>query len=88
MTDKINAFIAEIRTSPKIIAGVAQDPTLSDHLDAIERGIEEVQRRDELIEIFDKIQAVIDRGDLSMHTRLIEIGKLLTEARDAGRSVN
>jgi hypothetical protein len=41
-----------------------------------------------MIEAFDKIQAVIDRADLSIKEQLVEIGKLLTEARAAGRSVH
>jgi hypothetical protein len=88
MTAKIDAFIAEIRLRPAFIDAAAADSKKLDELDAIERGLLAVYRNPEMIEIFDKIQAVIDRGDLSLKERLLDIGKLLTQARDAGRSVN
>jgi hypothetical protein len=88
MSEKIDAFIAKIRAAPEFIAGATADPTKSDELDAVERGIEAVYRDAEMIETFDKIQAVVDRSDLSMKMRLIEIGRLFTQLRDAGRSVN
>jgi hypothetical protein len=88
MTDKIDAFIAEIRARPEFIAGVAADPKKADDLAAMERGLVTVYGNPEMIEVFDKIEAVIDRRDLSMKERLLEIGKILTLVRDAGRSVN
>jgi hypothetical protein len=92
MTDKIDAFIAEIRARPEFVAAAAVDPKKSDELDAIERGLNAIDRQADndpaTIEIFDKIQHVIGRSDLSIKQRLLGIGKLLTQARDAGRSVN
>jgi hypothetical protein len=88
MTAKIDKFIAEIRSRPAFIDAAVVDPQKLNELAAIERGLFAVYRNPEMIEIFDKIQAVIDRGDLSLKERLLDIGKLLTQARDAGRSVN
>jgi butyrate kinase len=88
MTAKIDTFIAEIRSRPEFIAAVAVDPKKSDELEAIANGIEAVYRNPEMIAAFDEIQNVIDRRDLSMKQRLLEIGKILAKARDSGRSVN
>jgi hypothetical protein len=35
-----------------------------------------------IIDIFDKIQDVIGRIDLSMKAKLLEVGRLLTQVRD------
>jgi hypothetical protein len=88
MTAKIDAFIADIRSSPKFAAAAASDSQWSDHLEAMERAFAALYRNPEMIDALDKLQAVIDRRDLSMKEKLIEIGKTLTEVRDAGRSVN
>jgi len=86
----MDAFLTEVRHMPGFIAASAIDPKWSEHLDAIERGLTAIYNSAaaEMIEAFDKIQAVIDRADLSIKEQLVEIGKLLTEARAAGRSVH
>jgi hypothetical protein len=92
MTAKIDAFIAEIRTRPAFVAAAASDSKFSDHLDNIERGLNAVDQKadsdPETIEIFDKIQDVIGRSDLPLKQRLLEVGKLLVQVRDAGRIVH
>jgi hypothetical protein len=88
MTDKIDAFIAAIASHPVFVAAAMVDPKRNEDLAAIERGIAAVYRCPEMIDIFDKIQAVIDRRHVSYNRRLLDIGKLLEQARDLGRSVN
>jgi hypothetical protein len=92
MTARIDAFISEIRASPAFITAAASDSRWPDHVDNIERGVNFIDRKadsdPEMIEIFDKIQDVIGRGDLSLKQRLLEVGKLLTRARDAGRIIH
>jgi hypothetical protein len=92
MIAKIDAFIAEIRSQPAFVAAAASDSKFSDHLDNIERGLNFVDRQADndpaTIEIFDKIQDVIARNDMSLKQRLLEVEKLLTEVRDDGRIVH
>jgi hypothetical protein len=89
VTDKIEIFISEIRNWPEFVAAAASDSRLPEHVDAIERGLNFIDRKADddpaTIEIFDKIVAVIGRSDLSLKERLLEVGKLLVQFRDAGR---
>jgi hypothetical protein len=41
-----------------------------------------------ILEIFDKVQAVIGRADLKLKHRLLEVARLLTQVRDGKRTVN
>jgi hypothetical protein len=88
MTAKIDAFIAEIQSRPEFIAGVAADPKKADDLAAMEEGLAVLYRDEKFIDALDKLEAMLYRRDLSMKQRLDEIGKILTDARDAGRCVN
>jgi hypothetical protein len=45
MSDKIDAFIAEIRTRPAFAAVAAADRVWSEHLTAIEFALNEIDRR-------------------------------------------
>jgi hypothetical protein len=89
---KIDAFIAEIRTGPAFAAVAAADRAWSEHLAAIEFALNEIDRRADndpaMIEIFDKVVAIVTDHDLPLKQRLLELGKLLTEVRDAGRIVH
>src|SRR6266705_2649360 len=88
MSTKIDAFISEIRARPEFVAAAALDPKKSDDLDTIEYGLNVIDRWADddpaTVDIFDKIQNVIGRGDLSIKQRLLEMGELLTQFRDAG----
>jgi hypothetical protein len=88
MTAKIDAFIADIRSSPKFAAAAAADSQWTDHLEVMERAFAALYRNPEMVDAFDEVQAVIDRRDLSTKRKLIEIGKILTQVRDGGRLVN
>jgi hypothetical protein len=88
LMSKLDAFIANIRSSPKFAAAAASDSQWTDHLEAMERAFAALYRNPEMIDAFDDLQAVIDRRDLSTKQKLIEIGKILTQVRDGGRSVN
>jgi hypothetical protein len=93
MTDKSDAFIAEIRNWPEFVAELSLDgPRWTRELEAIERGFEFIaQKADDdphVIEIHDQILIAIARKDLSIRQRLLEFGRLFIQMRDAGRSVN
>jgi hypothetical protein len=89
MNANIDAFLAEIRAMPKFATAAATDSKWGDHLDNIERGINAIDRQADddpaTIEIFDKMQNVVGRSDLSLKERLLEVGKFLVLFRDAGR---
>jgi len=87
MTDKTAAFIAEIRGTPEFIAKSAADPKWQREIDNIERGLDALYRDSEMIEILDRIQSVVARKSFSIKKRLLELRKLLVQARDLGKSV-
>jgi hypothetical protein len=83
MTDKIDAFIAEIRARPEFIAAAAVDRTKADGLAAMEDGLAGLYQDPTFIDIFDELDAVICRRDLSIKQKLDEVTRVLTLARDA-----
>jgi hypothetical protein len=89
---KVDNFLDEIRGSPKFAAAAATDPKWIEQVDAIERGLNAVDRvaneDPAILEIFDEIQTAISRADLSLKQRLLEVVRLITEVRDLGRKVN
>jgi hypothetical protein len=87
MNTKIDAFITEVRNMPVFIKAAATDEKWFAELAAIERVLNTIDRKADddpaTIEVFDKIQDVIGRKDFSLKQRLLEVGKLLLEFRDA-----
>jgi hypothetical protein len=92
MADKIDGFIAEVRSRPEFIAGAASDPSKLNDLAALEVGLSAIERGANsdpaLIDTLDEIELVISRHDLSIKQRLLAIGMILARVRDAGRSVH
>jgi hypothetical protein len=92
MTAKIDAFLAEVRNMPGFVAAVAKDPERIQEIEGIECALLAVDRlaNDDpaIIDIFDKIQDVIGRADLSLKQRLLEVGRLLTLVRDTIKFVH
>ena len=92
MNAKIDAFVEQIRKRPKFVAASATDPKWIAELDAIERGLNAIARKADddsgMIDIFDKIQSFIGRVDLPIKQRLLEVGKLSAQARDAIKIVH
>jgi hypothetical protein len=92
MTDKIEAFITEVRNMPGFVAASATDPKWIAELEALERLLNALDRQADddpgMIEIFDKIQSVVGRADLPIKQRLLEVGKLLAQVRDAIKIVH
>jgi hypothetical protein len=86
MIANLETFLTEIRTMPGFVAAVAKDPGRIREIDGIERALLAVDRlaNDEpaVIDISDEIQATIGRADLSMKAKLLEVGRLLGQARD------
>jgi hypothetical protein len=89
MNDRIDGFVSQIRKRPKFVAASATDPKWIKELDQLEHLLHAVDQKaghdPKTIEIYDKIVAVIGRSDLSLKERLLEVGKLLVQFRDAGR---
>ena len=83
----IDTFLAKIRNAPEFVSACAADPSFSNHLEAIERALNLIDRKanDEprMVEYFDTVQGVISRDDLSLKQRLIEVMKVFAELRDA-----
>jgi hypothetical protein len=92
MNAKIDAFITEVRNMPGFVKASATDPKWIAGLEAIERGLNAIDRKADddpgMIEIFDRIQSVVDRVDLPIKQRLLEVGKLSAQARDAIKIVH
>ena len=86
MGKKIDAFLNEVRNMPGFVAASATEPKWIAEMDGLERALNAIERKadddPQMIEILDKIQAVVGRADLPIKERLLTVGKLLTEARD------
>jgi hypothetical protein len=89
MTAIRDSFITKVRTSPQFVEAASSDTIWQEHLAALERGLDWLDRVDtpELIDIADRIQAAITSG-APIKQRLLAVMKLLAEARDMGRTVN
>ena len=87
MSAKIDAFLEEVRNMPGFVAASATDPKWIAELDAIKRVLNAIDRKadddPQTIEIFDKLLIVVERSDLSLKQRLLEVGKLFVQFRDA-----
>jgi hypothetical protein len=92
MSARIDAFLTEVRNQPAIIAAVAKDHERIREIDAIGRALFAVDRLANedpaILDILDKIQAVVGRDDLSIKERLLEVGKLLVQVRDTMKRVH
>jgi hypothetical protein len=86
MSDKIDAFIAEIRTRPAFAAVAAADRVWSEHLTAIEFALNEIDRRANedpaMVEVFDKVVALISDNDRTLKQRLLDLNEVLIPLRD------
>jgi hypothetical protein len=92
MTAKIDAFLIEVRNMPGFVAASATDPKWIEQLAGIDRGLNAVDRQADndpaMLDVLDKIQDAIGRAGLSLKERLLEVGKLLNEARDTIKIVH
>ena len=90
MTTAVEAFLTEIRSNSQFSEAAAADAKWETELNSIWEGVEHLRRdcRPNMIEISDGIQAVASRKSEPLKSRLDELGRLLTKARDFGRSVN
>jgi len=89
---KIAAFIAEVTGAPPFVAALETHLELKGDMEAFERGLRHVDRKaDEdpcMVESFDQIVAIIERGDLSIKQRILGVCEVFRQLRDAGRTVN
>jgi hypothetical protein len=94
MTAKIDALLAEVQTMPEFIAELKiRGPKRPQELmEGLERALIAVGRRaDEdprCVEIYDEIQVVIARRDLSTNAKLSALGKLFLRALDTTKKVH
>jgi hypothetical protein len=87
MSTKIDAFISEVRNAPRFVEASASNPSAVAGLASLELGLLALDRRaddsPQMIEILDKVESVISRRHSTIKRRLLEVGRLLTEARDS-----
>ena len=92
MNARIDAFLTEIRNALSFVKVSAADPKWIGELEAIECVLNNLDRKagddPQLMETMDNIQSVVGHRDLSIKQRLLGVGKLLTQARDAIRIVH
>jgi hypothetical protein len=92
VTDKIEAFLTEVRNAPGFVEASIADPKWLDQLAGIERGLKTVDREADndpaMLDALDEIQAVIDRADLTLKQRLLKVGRILGELRDTLKIVH
>jgi hypothetical protein len=86
MTAKIDAFIVEIRDLPEFAAVAATDGVWAKHLAAIEFALNEIDRRADndpaMIEVFDKVVAIVTDDKLPLRQRLLDLNEVLIPLRD------
>lgn len=92
MNAGIDKFLNEVRNAPSFVKASAADPKWIGELEAIERVLNNLDRKadddPQLMETMDNIQSVVGHRDLSIKQRLLGVGKLLTQARDAIKIVH
>jgi hypothetical protein len=92
VSTQIDAFLIEVRNMPGFMKASASDPMWLEKLDGMERtfnGVERLADEDiRFLEIADKMQAVISHADLSTKAKLLEVGRLLAQARDTIKIVH
>lgn len=92
MDARFDAFLSKIRNSPEYIAASASDAKWVAVVNDVEGTLATIDRRANddtgMLEAFDRITGTIGRTDLSLKQQLTELGKLFTDVRDAGRTVN
>jgi hypothetical protein len=86
----IEDFLDQIRAAPVFAAAAKADDQYNRWLADIDRGLERISELTdaESIELMDKVIDTIGWTEMSLKQRLLEIGRLMTEFRDRGRSVN
>jgi hypothetical protein len=81
MSAGIDSFIAEIRNSPEYVEAAAESGTWIAHIDNIEHGLNEIDRRAHddpaMAEAIDKIIEIISDDDQHMGRRLHDLGALV-----------
>ena len=86
MSNKLDNFIAEIKSRPGFITAAAADPIWSSHLAAIEFTLNEIDRRADsdprIIEIFDSVVAIVADNSRPLKQRLLDICAPLARLRD------
>jgi hypothetical protein len=83
---EIDDFITEIRDLPAFAARAAADRVWSGHLAAIEFALNEIDRRADndpaMIEVFDKVVAIVADDKLPLRQRLVDLNEVLIPLRD------
>ena len=86
MTTAIDSFIDKIRDQPKFAAAAAADPVYDQHMASIEFCLREIDRRanddPEMIDVFDKVVALISDENRTIKQRLLDLIDLLIPLRE------
>jgi hypothetical protein len=85
MSIRIDAFISEIRVLPAFAAAAEADDAWAKHLGAIEFALHEIDRRADndpaMIEIFDKVVAIVTDNAKPLRQRLLDLNEVLIPLR-------
>jgi hypothetical protein len=81
MNDRAQAFIEEVRVSPKFAEAARKSAVWVAHLNAIEIALDHYSRADDPkeIELFDKLSTVINDENSSHKQRLLAIVDIMSE---------
>ena len=75
------AFLAQIRSSTKFVAAVAQHPDLVAHLGAVELAIMHINELGDddgvWLDRYDQIRAILARESMTVKERLLALGEIM-----------
>jgi hypothetical protein len=79
--NRIDAFIDEIRTSPKFAAAAEREPHWLDDLDAFERALDAMFRSDlaVVVQASDRIAALVGDTSIPLKARLLAVKSAMSE---------
>ncbi|MCG2639665.1 MULTISPECIES: hypothetical protein [Bradyrhizobium] len=92
MNERLEAFMAEVRECPEVVAAVRDDCSLEADLRKVERVLHALSakaERERLLEpIIQQMNIVVSRNDISMPSKLCRMRRLLLLACPTRPSVN
>ena len=92
MHGRFEAFISEVTSAPQYLTGIRQQPHVVSQMQAFEHGLRLIEQRatddPAMLDCFDEICCIVDRGDLSMKQRILAVVEVLRRLCDVSRSIN
>jgi hypothetical protein len=92
MSDKIDAFLTEVRNMPKFVAASATNPKWLEHFEAMKNTLAIIDRQADYdprtVDALDEIESAVGRTGLPVKQRLLEVSKIVTRWRNVKWPVN